>query len=88
MFVKILATIHTMWTQLNCDHGPWIKDQYSRIYGTDSAHCQKCWKTKPAHAVNAREETLEEWMLRATKGGLSTSEALNTWEISQSEKSK
>lgn len=70
MLWKIVATVQTYYRQSTCSHGPWLKDFFTLIPNNESAHCKKCWKIANQSAVLCRIETKEEYVERASEGGL------------------
>lgn len=77
---SVVATIHTLWRQARCKHGPWLKDHYSTLpRNVPSAHCKQCWKAVPQAHVRARAETLDEYVERATSAGSTREDAVAVW---------
>lgn len=78
---KIVATIQTRWNQARCKHGPWIRDWYLTD-GKRTCHCLNCFKGATEGSFSyalSRDETRNEWLERATKGGLPLRQAEAVW---------
>jgi hypothetical protein len=87
MIQRVIWAIQGWWKQLNCSHGPWLNDRYLVLGDTPSAHCKKCGKTYPQYRVLSRDERVDEWLIRATNGGMPVEIALKEWDKSHGESS-